>query len=541
MKTTLKHHSYTPIIKYLLIAILLAAGSALSSNEVRMVIELSSEGARTPYFNFSKFRKDRNFVKKLNSSRPDTQSTPVGIRQHLLAGENLRFRFPKIFKNGLNNQNHYTRAKNGPSFLTSAYAHTFGANVHQFDPTNKLPFANNDTRNFPGQDLLFDPSKEFNFSTAMLYGLQPVTVHSESYNQDFLLNSMNKACPKNQVLKVSTWKNLEKEVQSSEYLKETVELGLKAYNITHWPGKRNFTLCYFLADFVLQEWYNNPQAPLKPGDAIFERLMDCYSLGDILALESPQVLKTAQSALIGKVIEYFQRKVGAGSTIEEDQLSARPLKADYSLLLSNSEIITPTLLKLGLLDIECLKKRITSGSAKNCTRSPLPASNLVFELIEITSSEESADQDPYGVRVTYNEEPLNYCNQTDPKSSEFICPLSKFNKIYNDEIRVCNLEFYCVLSEVASKAVRNFYLIVGLVTLLVILNIMVIFKIFSLKKSIRKGFESYRMRKTISFQTKSVVVAGDECSGNLMGNQKGGIGSIGNNYYSETEYDVEIE
>lgn len=460
-----------------------------------MLIELNRHGARAPLSELTD-------VIKLpwieNAGRGEL--TPVGQRQRFYLGKNMFYRYPEIFKNGLNNSETYTRSTDVNRTIMSGISQTFGVRNGTMEITDiPLIFDNDDERVLPPQELLFDP-KTIDFKTPLINGYRPIAIFSEPEDQDLMLASdgYTFSCPTNMDIYNKSYGEMDEELKKNENMLNLIEEALKIYGIEEetkdW--ERNFGLCYNLGDFVLQDYFNNPDPKIKKTDEVFKRLADCYYLGISSLVAYDNIAKSASTPLLNEIVDYFNTK------IESFDGQNFNYSSKYIQFSAHDDTLSAHLTALNMLNYTCLLNQVKEGKDLGCKESPPLASSFVWELLKIENQEktklfEKQNDVNFGVRVSYNGEYVNYCGQSDPEKTNYICPFGDFKALIKDKMTVPDIEDYCGL--VGGKNVNKddelIFIILGCV--LIGFNLTVVIGIFVVKKRI-KGFNVEQGSKGIN-------------------------------------------
>lgn len=448
-----------------------------------LLIELNRHGARAPITRLTGVIKS-TWIEKTGKG----ELSPVGQRQRYYLGKNMFYKYPEIFKKGLNNSEFYIRSTDYNRTIMSAFSQVFGLRNGSSEFTDKaLIFGNDDPRIKPPQDLLFDTAS-IDFDTPLIKGFRPFPIHSEIEIADLLLGADSTPCPKNLKAQTDFQTKMGKELlEKSKSMKQAIEDAIKIYGIEEatkdW--NRDFHLCYQFGDFVIQDYWNNPNPTVKPDSDLYKKLANCYFLGIAVLAQPGSVTKSSQTPLLNQIVTYFQKKI---DSFNEGKFSYLKKYIQYS---AHDDTLSVHLTYLGLLDYECLLKQVMQGvDIPDCKRTPEVASNIIWELLQIENSEVIngkmfLKQSPmkYGVRVSYNGEYLNYCDQDDPKKANYICPFDDFVKRIQNKMTVPDIKKHCGL--VASKQNNSLlWVVIVIFGVLLALNLFVVIALISLKKKI---------------------------------------------------------
>ena len=250
---------------------------AVQTGDVVFVQELTRHGARAPIGDVTKYIK-RDWIKNFGVG----ELTDTGMRQHYYLGLNTAGKYASLLQGGLRYDEYYARSTGFNRTVMSAQSHLLGIMGNIAFNQDSLIWKNDDPKILPpvdASDLNFDP-KSIDFATPLPDGLRPFTVHAQNRDIDLFLGADYNICPTNgkQVTKDISDNN--SDLTQSPKLMGVVNEALKFYQIDKtYKGNIDFLLCYQLGDFTIQDYMNNPDAPLKPGDDLYERLSDCYHEG----------------------------------------------------------------------------------------------------------------------------------------------------------------------------------------------------------------------------------------------------------------------
>ena len=467
-----------PALLLLIAALLTSITLTQNTQKTVMLIELTRHGARAPLSSISKLI-PRDYIKQ----RGISELTAVGMRQHYLAGRNTAARFPDLFSTiSFKSKEYEVRSTDVNRTLESAFSHMFGVRKGVADFTNEsLPFENSDSRMLPPQDLLFDPDQVIDFRTPLPNGAVPFPIHAQRDDLDLFLGADGDACPVNGKATSDAFDGLNGRLRGSKPLKELIDRALELYNLkNHFSDKeKNFHLCYSLGDFATQDYVNNPQAPLTPSDELYRRLRACYSLGIIGMFEDKKVVKSTITQVYQKILHYFKDKV---NTYDPATDSFKDSKLKYVLYSAHDNTLAPFLIALGVIDPKCIYKQVDEGVELDwCQKSPPLASSLQWELIRLKNPNVVLNED-FGVRFSYNGDYINVCGAQDPKSTQFICKISDFEKIVSEKFVVEDLEDYCGLLPKDDR--RLLYTLIFAACFFVVANLMAVCSIISYRAKI---------------------------------------------------------
>lgn len=445
------------IIPYRIILLLLSLISFISTQapektETVMLVELNRHGARAPITKLT----DVIQVEWLQKTQRG-ELTPVGERQRYLLGKNLFYKYPGLFKDGLSKDEYYVRSTYYNRTIASAFSQIMGimnGSTHAFT-NHSLVFGNEDDRLKPPQPLLFNISQEIDFDTPVKKGFVPFPIHSELGKADLLLQTDYVSCPNNAEDVDQLFKELGTELLGNENMTSIIEEAIKVYGIEKetkdW--ERNFDLCYNFGDFVIQDYLNNPNPRIKQDSHLYKKLSRCYFLG-ISGYSMPEsVYKSSQSELLKQIISYFQKKISSFGG------NGYNYTAKYMQFSAHDDTLAGHLNYLGVLNFTCLLNQVKLGKDLSCIETSPVASNIIWELLEIKTSQNEKNQEKlqkkiskkeeknnYGVRVSYNGKYLNYCKKDNPELEDFVCEFDEFVKIVQGEMIVDDITGHCGLN-----------------------------------------------------------------------------------------------
>lgn len=447
---------------------------AIKSGDAVFVTELVRHGARAPLSDIVNYI-PRDWVKKYGKG----ELTGVGMRQHYYLGKNVRLKFPELLTDLTNYQEYYVRSTNVNRTLMSAQSHIMGLRGNAAFTQEKLIWDNKDPKVLPPvKDFNFDLNK-INFDTPLPDGMTPFPVHNPNPNKDLLLGGDGPPCPTNlkQMKKDRSETNVS--LRGNEKLQTLLEEALKAYNIQDkYKGAKDFTLCYHLGDFVRQDWYNNPNALLKPGDDLYERLSDCYHFGISNYYKTRNVAISTQSPYLSQLMAYVEDKLATFDYTTETFNKDAKFKLKYVLFSAHDDTLAPFLISLGYIDRQCLHEKVVNQDVKkSCNPSPPLASSIIWSVSYEPQGKKELNDD-FFITTTYNGEPLQstekskigYQSKMSFRNFKSIIKKHLLITSVSDPRQFSSIEDYCGLIENEDQLVK--YLSLSLLVLIIMVVVL---------------------------------------------------------------------
>lgn len=387
------------ILLSLLLCTLITA-PVLSSEEVKLVVELTRHGSRTPVVINSK----EDWTKGMEKG----DMTPLGHRQHFLLGREMAKQYPTIFTGRkLMGDEYYVRSSHFQRTYTSAVSHLMGLWNH-FE-SYELEFPN-------GDDRIESPAVTYNtrdkdFRTPLENGLIVSPIHTETQDEDdmlFLIGS--KQCPYGVNNSSKIRKDFAASVSELDSLVTLTNSVAETYGITKPASLSNmFDFCSDIADFASQDVLNNPYPKISPTDERYKKLMRCYEVNVMAKYQDKKV----RQAVISNLMDNILTKMDVKAKSEETN------NLKYLLFSAHDSILSPILIEAGALDLNCFINDIKKGTASDCKNFPNVASNIVFELIYF--------EEEYYARMRFNFENIDFCGLKN-EAQGFRCPFKTFKQ-----------------------------------------------------------------------------------------------------------------
>lgn len=238
------------------------------------ITEIIRHGSRAPFDVF----KDVDWIKEYQSG----DLTNNGVRMHFVAGQEIRKRYPTIFNSPLNSEEIYVRSTAYNRTIQSAMVHLYG--IFYNDTSKKIDFDANDQKVLPPFNP--KPKVDVDFKTALPVNYIPLPVHSaEDKNNDLFLGADTKICNKTWNSHFAAFYKIQDKLIKLQSFKNPILEAIEKLQLNVEESKiQNFdlNLAYYISDFVISDYYNNPKPILdisKPDMlALYKKLERIYTV-----------------------------------------------------------------------------------------------------------------------------------------------------------------------------------------------------------------------------------------------------------------------
>ena len=210
---------------------------------------------------------------------------------------------------------------------------------------------------------------------------------------------------------------ISEQLETTDTVKNLVDEVKAVYDLPDdWgKGKSLIDQCFNIADLVISDYYNNPNAKYSPSDHNYRQLNKCYSVWLLADFQDEMSLKVTTSYPAGSIINWFDSKISSLKS------GGKPFELTYGAFSAHDTNLTPFLYALGLLDVDCLKNQLINNIDdpvnSPCNNTPDLASNMVWELIQ--------DKDEFFVKFSYNNVYIDFCGLKN-QDEQFRCQYSVF-------------------------------------------------------------------------------------------------------------------
>ena len=198
--------------------------------------------------------------------------------------------------------------------------------------------------------------------------------------------------------------------------------------------KSEFAACDNLGDFTILDNIHNPEPVIdringsEEEKGMYNFLEKCYYTEKFQRVNNTFINQMAVSPVFDQILAWFRRK-----TKESD--AEFPLK--YAHLSGHASTVNPFLniLDLGVSNLTCMVDDLYNGrtaSNPNCSKFPIAASNVIWELILKPGSENrlKKSDDDYIVKFSYDGEYLDHCKTGKvDRFGEYYCELGDFYEV----------------------------------------------------------------------------------------------------------------
>jgi len=393
----------------------------VSTDDVKLIVEISRHGARAPANNTVKMPWIQN--------AGIGELTQTGKRMHYILGKNTALRYPRLFEGSLNSEEYFIRSTPFNRTIESAFSHMFGM-VDLFT-ANDLTFENSAEQLLPPQKLLFDPSS-LDFRTPLPNKLKIFPIHSRiGLDPDIL--SYN--CPVIHALENAGLESWEKKLSESDKFMKVISDALLAYGLpSNFTYGRNIDTCFNLGDLATMDYYNNPSPKIDPKSDLYIQLEKCYWLWIIAGNDDTTFRKISTSYIASSIMSWFDQKINSSASGKSD------FRLKYALFSGHDSTLIPLLYTLGLISESCIGTDLIEGkNSPDCMMGPNVASNMIFELI-LTGN------NTFSTKVSYNGDYVDFC-KTGDKSNDYMCDVEKFRGMINSDYYLSNFRQLCGIDD----------------------------------------------------------------------------------------------
>lgn len=448
-------------MKKLFLLLLILTNFSLTKREVKMLIEITEEGATISRIVFSKL-----YPQKWMDGFMPGELTSTGKRQLYLLGKKIAKEYPEIFNEKLKSKNIQIRSLRTERHFSSAQVHLIGLLKRE----SKISFAETDQRLAPQFPIT---KEQMTLSTkSSIPGDMPTSlIFSDYLAEDTRLRLFSKLVCKN--LKINSQDYYEEFGQKMK-MKPEMERMVEKLKIDRKP-KESLAECYLIAEYMISKYYSDPNSGLDPNDPDFQKISKCVGVYKFKHVEDDSQINLIASSIGLRIISYLNRR---SSEIFNGQKNQVPIFIYYS---SENDLLGPLLKSLGILDPECLSNQLLSKNEKiECVNFPIFASNLVIEL-EMDSVTEN-----FYVNVRYDGKYYKVCSESE-NETKFSCELEMFTreikKVYDPEwYETCGLD-YIIIPKKSNWNMNLVFFLVGFNILMMILVIVAILAVLKKKKS----------------------------------------------------------
>ena len=498
------------------------------SYEPVFIAEIIAEGAKTP--EGEQIKDDLAFVEKYGQD----SLTPNGERMMYILGQRVSRTYPKIFDKTYNHKRVNVYASSRHSSQASARSHLIGL-YEKADNTKITEISGKGA--FLTMPPLNGVEVEEERDTALPHGYKPFVLDIEEDSEDFMFVShIHRVCPKAARKITETSRKHEGDLitMSSLMGKYLTDRGL--LSTQYFRGQLGWSpsnLNYFY-QIVHSHFYETASILDKMSEDEFARLKVYHGM----YLNAHQFSNFNYTRVFThRIAETFLKQMSDKVLDETKDLEFSLFSADESNLMAFISAMRKT-------SFTCLKDRfIKNYETIACFDPPEFGDSLIFELVlansvikkdenKVLEPESQEDEyeynqwgervkkpktlkkkkilvnkdipidDEYYVRMTYNGEPLIFC-ETDYNFDTYYCPFSKFVETAQDYFMISGFETLCgnqeidvqriaVLkkSEVVYKETGG-YLIWGNVGLAILILLSWLFKKFSTMSLVKNSIEMY--------------------------------------------------
>jgi hypothetical protein len=335
--------------------------------------------------------------------------TPVGFRQHYIAGKDLLLTYPTIFDKRLNSKQIYIRSTGYNRTIQSAMGHLYG--IFEDFPATTLPFATGDPRLLPAtHNRVFD-DRSIKFDSPLPVAYSPYPIHTPSdVAHDEFLKAENPFCNRTWPDHTVQYKRIIALVNDSSLMQDSLHEVYKRFNMKIPKVEKNgidLDNGFLIADFINSDQANAPVPLLDakiPEDAkLIKTMQSVYAMALQTYYASEPFLKVAVTGFMSKIRDDFIKI--------KDSFEMGDFKVEetlrYQLFSAHDSTITAVLMANKYFDPECLQKDfIANKLSGECFTYPDLASQLVFELVAKTRSDGWRRVD---VRCNLNGTYLDFC------------------------------------------------------------------------------------------------------------------------------------
>ena len=343
------------------------------------------------------------------------QLTDSGRRTQYLAGADLKFKYPDLLNTGTLpfgavDYSYFQK----DNTITSGHIRLYG--LYENQQINKdLPFDNEDTRLNPGNINLTIDLKSIGFRTPLPNGiLPPLLAGSNKYQNSILLKS---SCPEVQKVEDRMNSHIEK-VTEDRTIKEKIQKLIQTSTILYgqennprFKGKSDLKTCHDIADFVIQEYYNDPKAQFDSLDSpTFVNLRNCHAAYQASLFSESEYLRAYVTPILSTIKSQIAQIVDPSSKS----------KMKYMLHSVNQEMVMAIMLQSKLFSSSCIFDDLREDkSTQGCYKNTEQTSTLAWEV--------HREGDQAYIQTKLNGLLVNFCHRTDSEKDYLNCPVGMFN------------------------------------------------------------------------------------------------------------------
>lgn len=366
----------------------------------------------------------------MNNLEPE-ELTPVGFRQHYIAGKDMLLTYPTIFNKRLNSKQIYIRSTGYNRTIQSAMGHLYG--IFEDFPATSLPFPTGDPRLLPATHNRAFDDKSIKFDSPLPVPYSPFPIHTPSeVSKDEFLKAENPFCNRTWPGHNEEYTRITKLVNDSSLFQDSLSEVYKRFDMKIPAVEKSgidLNNAFLISDFLNADQANSPTPLLdatKPRDAQLIILMqNIYSMALQSFYGSEPFLKVAVTGFMTKIRDDFLRiskNFVSGKLNVEETLR-------YQLFSAHDSTIIAVLMANKYFDATCLQKDFVANKLSGtCFTYPDLASSLVFELVGKSGADGVKRVD---VRTNLNGTYLDFCKIGTKNQGKWDCPLDKFVETVN--------------------------------------------------------------------------------------------------------------
>lgn len=187
-----------------------------------------------------------------------SELTLQGVRQHYVAGKEIRERYKSLINGRLKSNEIYIRSSGYNRTIQSAMAHLYG--MFKNDITNPIEFDQNDAKVLPPFTPV--PNQDFDFKTALDINYIPYPVcTTDNAKTDLFFIVYAETCNKTATSQKKKLMDAGERIVNLDSFKRPIQEVIETLKLNFTASEKenpNLFTAFMLSDFLISDYNNNP-------------------------------------------------------------------------------------------------------------------------------------------------------------------------------------------------------------------------------------------------------------------------------------------